>query len=412
MSTPCPRCGETKTDPVWHGVIYRLVYAFGYRLHRCARCRAPRFIPRHHGKSRDSSQLGNGPASARALAGEIGALGTGEAGPGPEKEHLTAADFPDRDRRRCPACGSTEYHRTKRTGLERLSLRPPMARCENCGMRFVYPGRREKYPEALKSAGAAATLPLFPEEKKTQDMTQENAQPRVSKQVAAADSSDRDSKRCPACGSTEYHRTRRTKLEHFRRRPPMARCKKCGTRFPHPGRREKYPEPLKYVGPAAKASGPAEEQKAPRMAEESPRPKVTQPVTVVDYTEHGRRCCPVCGSSKYHRSRRTTLDRLLLRSAMAHCEKCGSRFPYPKPHHEHSDSVKSGEAAANASHVGEEGRASRTAADSSSRGLNRCPFCGSTAYRRSRRTTLEHLLFRPKMARCRHCRKRFPYPKR
>jgi uncharacterized Zn finger protein len=396
MTTPCPRCGETKTDPVWHGLMYKLVHAFGYRLHQCARCHAPRFIPRHHEKSHDSSKLGNGPANAPVFPAGGGNSRKVEASLEPKKDRVTAADSSDDELHRCPACGSSEYHRTKRTKLERLRFRPPIARCEGCGMRFPYPGHRVKYPEALKLAGATASGSA--EETKAPNMAAENTPPKVTKEGTAADRSDGASPRCPACGSKEYHRTKRTRLEHFRLRPPMARCEKCGMRFPHPGRREKYPEPLKFVGPAATVSGSAEEKKAPGMAEETSGPKVTQPVTVVDYTEHGLRCCPVCGSSKYHRSRRTILDRALLRSKMAHCEKCGSRFPYPRHHDKPSDSVKSG-AAANVSQAGEGG-------------VSRCPFCGSPAYRRSRRTTLERLFLRPKMARCRHCRKRFPYPAR
>jgi hypothetical protein len=42
----------------------------------------------------------------------------------------------------------------------------------------------------------------------------------------------------------------------------------------------------------------------------------------------------------------------------------------------------------------------------------RCPRCGATEFRRSRRNLLEHILFRPKMARCRNCRFRFPHPKK
>ena len=426
MTTPCPRCGETKTDPVWHGFIYRLVYAFGYRLHQCSRCRAPRFLARHHGKSRDSSQSGKEPASAPLFAEGRGALRTAQDGPQRQQDQGTAADSLENELRRCPVCGSAEYHRTKRTKLERLRLRPRMARCEGCGLRFPYPGRRVKYPETVKLAGAAENVPRSAEENKALNMAEENAQPKVTKQVAAADSSQRSASGCPACGSTDYHRTRRTRLERFRLRPRMARCEKCGMRFPYPGRREKYPEPLKLVGPAATVSRPAEEKRASGMAEESFEPKLPRQVTPVDYSDHESRRCPTCGSTKYHRSRRTILDRLLLRSGMAHCEKCGSRFPYPRHHHKPSGSVKSGEAAASVSHVGEEGRAPRTAAegspanvdkkattpDSSNRGLSRCPFCGSPAYRRSRRTTLEHLLLRPKMARCRQCRKRFPYPKR
>ena len=40
----------------------------------------------------------------------------------------------------------------------------------------------------------------------------------------------------------------------------------------------------------------------------------------------------------------------------------------------------------------------------------KCPRCGSTAYRRSRRRWFERLLRRPRMARCLRCRHRFPYP--
>jgi hypothetical protein len=329
MITPCPRCGETKTDSLWHGAIYKLVWAFGYRLHRCSRCRKLRFIPRHRGKSPRSSQLGSEAANAPGFAEERGALGTAEARPELKKDQVTAADSTDRDLHRCPGCGSAEYHRTRRTTIERMLRRPPMARCESCGWRFAYPGPRGEYPRTLKLE-AALTL-----------------------------------------------------------------------------------------------SRPAGERGAPGMGEESPGPKVTQQVTVVDHPNHGSRCCSACGSMKYHRTRRTTLERLLRRPPMARCESCGLRFPYPRRSEEYPGTSKLG-AAATASHVGEEGRPSRTveessppkvdkqgtAADSSSRGLSRCPFCGSTTYRRSRRTTLEHLLLRPKMARCRRCRKRFPYPKR
>lgn len=40
-----------------------------------------------------------------------------------------------------------------------------------------------------------------------------------------------------------------------------------------------------------------------------------------------------------------------------------------------------------------------------------CPHCGAQDYRRSHRTTLEHLMGRRPMVRCRSCHKRFPMPK-
>jgi len=425
MISPCPRCGATKTDPVYHGVLYRLVSVFGYRLQICSRCRIPRFVRRHPEESHGSSHGGNGLASAPELAPVSGALSTGHVGPTPQRDRATTAASPDRESGGCPACGSNNYHRTKRTRLERLRKRPHMARCEKCGTRFPHPGRREKYLEPLKLAGAA-TLPLFAEEKSSPDMAEKNTQPKVTKPVAAPNSSDRELFSCPACGSAEYHRTKRTRLERFRLRPRMARCEKCGERFPYPGHRRKYPQALQRVGPAATVSRSGEERIAPTIAGEGSEADASHQVAVIDYTDHGLRCCPHCGSSKYHRSRRTFLDGILMRPTMATSEKCGSRFPYPKHHERPSSIPKPSEEAENVSQVGEEGRVSKaaeesspalvgkqeSATDSSDRNLSRCPFCGSASYRRSRRTKLEHLMLRPKMARCRHCRKRFPYPKR
>jgi uncharacterized Zn finger protein len=328
--------------------------------------------------------------------------------------------------RRCPVCGSTAYHHIHRTTLERILSRPKVARCEKCGLRFPYPGHRDRSSGSAKLGEAVATVPRSAEEKRAPRMDEENTQPKVTKQVAGADSSNRGLRRCPVCGSTAYHRIRRTTLEHLLLRPRMARCEKCGLRFPYPGHREKYPDLLKVAEPAASVPCPAEERRAPEMAEASSKPKVTQHVIVLDYANHGLRHCPDCGSTAYHRTHRTTLERILSRPAMAHCEKCGARFPYPGHHDKSPDSVKSGEEAATVSHVGEEGRASRTAAESSQpkiakqgtaavsskRGLRRCPACGSTAYRRSRRTILERILLRPRMVRCSNCRKRFPCPQR
>ena len=494
MATPCPRCGATKTDPVIHGLMYKLVWVFGYRLQECARCRRPRFLPRHNGKFHDSSKLGKEPVSAPPFSDERGALRNVEKDHEPRvTKQVTAADSSQRELPRCPVCGSAQYHPTRRTTLGRILRRQNVAYCENCGLSFLYPGRREKYPytqpkvtkqvtaadslgrelprcptcgnpqchlsrhttlerilaiprmaycekcgshfpypehrhgssDPVKPGEDVATVPRSAEEKRAPIMAQENNQRKVTIQVTGADSSNHGLHRCPTCGSTEYHRTKRTTLEHILLRPKMARCEGCGSRFLYPGRREKYPEPLEVVEPAETVPRPAEEKRVPEMAEESSQAEATPQVKAVNYSNRGLRRCPYCGSSKYHRTKRTTLDRILLRPAMAHCEKCETRFPYPKHHDRSPESVKSGEEAATVSPVEEQGRASRTAeessqakvdkqgttADFSKGGSFRCPFCGSTAYRRSRRTTLERILLRPKMARCRNCRKRFPYPK-
>ena len=234
MTSPCPRCGETRTDPGRHGPMYRLVWAFGYRLHRCSRCRAARFVPRYRGKSRGSSQGGKELAGAPWFAEERRAIGTAEARSEPKEDQVAAADSSDRELRRCPACGSTEYHRTHRTKLERLLLRPRRARCEKCRMRFPYPRHHDEPSDAVKSGEAAATVPRSAEERRAPGMAEESSQPKIDKQGTAADSSNRGLRCCPACGSTEYRRSRRTTLEKILLRPRMARCRNCRKRFPYP----------------------------------------------------------------------------------------------------------------------------------------------------------------------------------
>jgi hypothetical protein len=330
MISPCPRCGETRTDRVRHGAIYKLVWVFGYRLHRCSRCRAPRFVPRLYGKSLGSLQLGKEPASAPGFVEERGGLKTAEGTPEPKKDQVTAADSSDGELPRCSACGSTEWHRTKRTKLERLWLRVPMARCERCGMRFPYPGHREEYREPLKLAGATATVSGSAEEKNTPKVAERTTQARVTEQVASADSSDRGAGGCPACGSTEYHRTKRTPLERIEFRPAMARCDKCGIRFPYPRHHDTPFDSVKSGEAAVSVSHVVEGGNASSAAEEDSQPKVDKQGTAADSSKRELSRCPACGSTSYRRSRRTTLEHLLFRPKMARCKDCRRRFPYPK----------------------------------------------------------------------------------
>jgi ssDNA-binding Zn-finger/Zn-ribbon topoisomerase 1 len=236
VTLPCPRCGETRTDPVRHGTMYKLVWAFGYRLHQCSRCRAARFIPRHRGISRGSSQGGKELASAPWFAEERRGIGTAEARSEPKEDQVTAADSSDRGLRPCPACGSTEYHRSKRTKLERLQSRPPMARCETCGMRFPYPRDHDEPSDSVKAGELAATVSHIGEEGMASRTVEESSLPKVDKQETAADYSNRGLGCCPACGSAAYRRSRRTSLERLLLRPRMARCQHCRKRFPYPKR--------------------------------------------------------------------------------------------------------------------------------------------------------------------------------
>ena len=99
---------------------------------------------------------------------------------------------------------------------------------------------------------------------------EENLEPKVTEQVAAEDSSERGLRRCPVCGSTKYHRTRRTTLERILSRPWMARCEECGLRFPYPGHPGRSSGSLKLREAVATVPRSAEEERTPRMAEETP----------------------------------------------------------------------------------------------------------------------------------------------
>jgi len=330
MISPCPKCGATKTDPVPHDIKYELVWAFGYRLQRCSRCRAARYIPRHRAKSRGSSPVENEPQSTRWLAEERGTLGTADASPEPNKHQGSAADSFERDVRHCPACGGTGYHRTRRTTKERLLRRPPMARCESCGLRFPYPGHREEYPEPMKPVGAAATGSRSKEKGNALNMANEKSQLEAPKQQAPAESLQGNLLRCPACGSTKHHRTQRTKLERMLQRPPTGRCERCGKRFPYLGRNDESPDSVESGEAVASINHVREEGRGPRTTEESAQANVDKQGATADSSDRELSRCPFCGSTAYRRSRRSTLEHLLLSPKMARCSHCRKRFPFPE----------------------------------------------------------------------------------
>jgi len=305
MIPPCPKCGATKTDPVPHNFKYNLARALGYRLQKCSRCRAARYLPRHSEKRHASSQSG--------------------------EDLINEPGFGEK------------------------------------------PGRSIR-PEAGPSLGGPS----------------------------AADSSNGRVFHCPACGSRGYHRTERTTRERVLRQASMARCEICGVRFPHPG----YSELVKLDEAPAAGSELAEEEQLPKMAKENPRTEDPQKAAHAKPSNDEVPKCPSCGSPKYHRTQRNALERALQRPPMARCERCGKRFPYVI----HPDEPRA------STHAGKRGRPESgeetVAPGSLNQDPSRCPFCGSTKYRRSRRSAAERLLFRPKMARCSHCRKRFPLPDR
>lgn len=229
-----------------------------------------------------------------------------EASPGVEELREAAADFPSSEVFHCPACGSKGYHRTQRTTRERISHHPPMARCEICGLRFPHPGS----PRSTELAEAPAAGSETTEEKQVPKMTKENTQAKVSEDSAHAKSVNDDVPKCPSCGSSKYHRTERTALEKALQRPPMARCERCGKRFPY-------------------ATHP-DEPKASRPAGKKTQTKAVEEAAAAGSSNQESGLCPFCGSSNFRRSRRTAAERLLFRPKMARCSHCRKRFPLPE----------------------------------------------------------------------------------
>jgi hypothetical protein len=140
--TPCPQCGATRTDSVDHGLVYSLLWKFGYRLRRCSRCRFPRLISRHiHVHEETDAKPADKSSQRGAAPGEEQAPAAAKMAVPPDADKAAVPLTPVRSRRSCPRCSSTDYRRSRRTFVEHLLLRPKMARCKKCRNRFPYPAR-------------------------------------------------------------------------------------------------------------------------------------------------------------------------------------------------------------------------------------------------------------------------------
>jgi len=308
MIPPCPKCGATKTDPVPHNFKYNLARALGYRLQKCSRCRKSRYLPRHSKKPDGSSQPGKLSTSEPPSVGNQVKFASGKAKAGPEGGAAPATDFASREKFRCPACGSKGYHRTKRTIQERMMGRGPMARCEICGLRFAHPGYTQRRLEPAGPVGAAPVGSQFAEERQLPEMPIENSHEH--QESAHTQISSKEPPKCPSCGSSKYHRTERTALERALQRPAMARCERCGKRFPY----VKHPDEPSASAPAGNTTHPGVAEA--NATDSSP------------HRETGR--CPFCGATSYRRSHRSVVERLLFRPKMARCSHCRKRFPFPE----------------------------------------------------------------------------------
>ena len=164
MPNPCPRCGETKTESIPHGMIYNLLWRIGYTLRRCSFCRRRRILKRSNPNrphpedvTYEELEVRFNRKIAKSLgrkpqASEIPQSNTATDSPpgskGPETKSVSASgdlagaiaktDISDC----CPHCGNADYRASRRRWFERLMKRPKMARCTNCRHRFPYPIKR------------------------------------------------------------------------------------------------------------------------------------------------------------------------------------------------------------------------------------------------------------------------------
>ncbi len=155
METPCPRCGNLKTESIRHGTVYSVCWRMGYHLRRCSYCNRPRLIPRGQGRHptdmtweelednfrhQIAATSGRLPArtppdwDALAIPESLRVPVTSVPHAALAEETADTAEYP-----RCPRCDSTAVRRSRRRWYERLLKFPPMARCRKCRTRFRHP---------------------------------------------------------------------------------------------------------------------------------------------------------------------------------------------------------------------------------------------------------------------------------
>jgi len=146
--SPCPRCGDTRAEPVYRSVYYSLLRRLGYRLCECGRCRRWRVFRRHHQGHRRDSRRDTHEARTGALAVPDRSANSPEA-PAVENPSVTTATMVETEttpadaaggpRIACPFCGSENCRPSRRTFWERWIGRPKMLRRRLCRKRFPRP---------------------------------------------------------------------------------------------------------------------------------------------------------------------------------------------------------------------------------------------------------------------------------
>ena len=161
MASPCPRCGNIKTESVHHGFIHDTLWNLGYHMRRCSYCNRRRIFKRGdrsrpHPDDMTMEELresfnrkianasGKSRADGESLGGNVASESLQHSGgirPEPGASSIGVAEEANEvdEYRLCPKCGSTHYRRSHRRWYERWLKRPKMARCLKCDHRFPYP---------------------------------------------------------------------------------------------------------------------------------------------------------------------------------------------------------------------------------------------------------------------------------
>ena len=156
----------------------------------------------------------------------------------------------------CPRCGATKTESVRHGLLYNLlwKMGYHLRRCSSCNRRRIFkrgdPTRthpnnmsfeqleadfNRKVADAggRTSATRVAASPEAASERARGFVGQATQHSAAEDTSVATEKVDEDAG-CPKCGSTHYGRSRRTFLERLLKRPRMARCMRCGHRFPYP----------------------------------------------------------------------------------------------------------------------------------------------------------------------------------
>ena len=162
----------------------------------------------------------------------------------------------------CPRCGALKTESVRHGFIynQLWNMGYHLRRCSFCNRKRIFKrhDRNRAHPDdwtaeelaeyfnrrVAKSKGATYVAPKGLEgnmaSNSPEEPRQHGEQPNSSSiGLAEATEETEDNGSCPRCGSIRFHRSRRRWHERMLRRPRIARCSKCGQRFPFPRSDEK-----------------------------------------------------------------------------------------------------------------------------------------------------------------------------